>query len=141
MPNGMKVTSFGVATNRTWKDANGAKQEAVEYHNIISFGKQAEVIAQYCKKGDSIFVEGRLQTRKWEDKDGKTNYKTEIVVENFQFGTKANPQNAPQSATSPVESTSAQERINATSGVKLTTKDATAIEYPESDIDLSLIPF
>lgn len=89
LPSGHKVASFSIATNRTWKDNNGAKQEAVEYHNIIAFGKQAEVIAQYCKKGDQLLVEGRLQTRSWEDKETtKKVYRTEIVVESFQFGTK-----------------------------------------------------
>ena len=89
LPSGQKVASFSIATNRTWKDANGAKQEAVEYHNVISYGKQAEVIAQYCKKGDQLLVEGRIQTRSWEDKDTtKKVYRTEIIVESFQFGSK-----------------------------------------------------
>ena len=56
LPSGMKVTSFSLATNRTWKDTNGAKKEAVEYHNLVAFGKQAELIAQYCKKGGSLYV-------------------------------------------------------------------------------------
>ena len=89
LPSGQKVASFSIATNRTWKDNNGAKQEAVEYHNIIAFGKQAEVIAQYCTKGNQLFIEGRIQTRSWEDKEGgKKVYRTEIIVENFQFGNK-----------------------------------------------------
>ena len=86
-PNGQKVASFSLATNRTWKDNNGAKQESVEYHNIVSFGKQAEVIAQYCVKGNQILVEGRLQTRSWDDKTtNEKKYRTEIVLESFQFG-------------------------------------------------------
>lgn len=87
LPSGMKVTSFSLATNRTWKDNNGVKQEAVEYHNVIAFGKQAEVIAQYCTKGKQLLIEGRIQTRSWE-KDEVKHYRTEIVVENFQFGNK-----------------------------------------------------
>lgn len=87
LPSGQSVISFSVATNRSWKDKDGNKQEAVEYHNIVCFGKQAEVIKQYCGKGDQILIEGRLQTRKWE-KDGQTHYSTEIVLENFQFGNK-----------------------------------------------------
>ena len=87
LPSGQKVASFSIATNRTWKDNNGAKQEAVEYHNVIAFGKQAEVIAQYCTKGSQLLVEGRIQTRSWE-KDEIKHYRTEIVVENFQFGSK-----------------------------------------------------
>ena len=80
LQNGTKVASFSIATNRTYKDAHGNKQESVEYHNIVSFGKQAEVIAQYCNKGDSIYVEGRITTRSW-DKDGVKMYRTEMVEE------------------------------------------------------------
>jgi single-strand DNA-binding protein len=87
LPSGGQVASFGIATNRVYKDKNGQKQEATEFHNIVAFGRQAEVIGQYCKKGKAIFVEGRIQTRSWEGKeDGKKQYRTEIVIENFQFG-------------------------------------------------------
>lgn len=88
LPSGMKVASFGLATNRTWKDNNGQKQEQAEFHNVVSFGKQAEVIQQYCKKGDQLYIEGRIQTRTWEDKSGEKKYKTEIILESFQFGNK-----------------------------------------------------
>jgi single-strand DNA-binding protein len=87
LPSGIKVTNFSIATNRTWKDKDGSKKESTEYHNIVTFGRQAEIIAQYMKKGSSIMVEGRLQTRSWEA-DGKKNYRTEIMAENFQFGSK-----------------------------------------------------
>lgn len=87
LPNGTKVTSFALATNRTWKDPSGARKEAVEFHNVVAFAKPAELIAQYMKKGGSLYVEGRLQTRSWDDKTtGEKKYRTEIVVENFQFG-------------------------------------------------------
>ena len=86
LPSGIKVMSAALATNRTWKDPSGVKKEATEYHNVVAFGKPAELIAQYMKKGGSLYVEGRLQTRSWDDKEGKKNYRTEIVVENFQFG-------------------------------------------------------
>ncbi len=87
LPSGSQVASFGLATNRTFKDKNGQKQETTEFHNIVAFGRTAEVIAQYCKKGRPIFVEGRIQTRSWEGKeDGKKQYRTEIIVDNFQFG-------------------------------------------------------
>lgn len=89
LPSGQKVCSFSVATNRTWKDANGAKQEAVDYHNIACFGKQADIVATWMKKGSQIYVEGRLTTRSWDDKDsGKKMYRTEIIAENVQFGSK-----------------------------------------------------
>jgi len=84
-PSGMQVVNLGVATNRVWRDKEGNKQEAVEYHNIVAFGRQAENIAQFLRKGNSLLVEGRLQTRSWEA-DGVKKYKTEIVAENVQFG-------------------------------------------------------
>lgn len=87
LPSEIKVTSFSLATNRTWKDQSGKKNEATEYHNIVAFGKIAELIAQYSKKGSTLYVEGRLQTRNWDDKStGEKKFRTEIVVETFQFG-------------------------------------------------------
>lgn len=87
LQSGMKVCTFGVATNRTWKDKDGAKQESVDFHNIVVFGKQAESTSQYMKKGSQIMIEGRIQTRSWET-DGQKKYTTEIIAENVQFGTK-----------------------------------------------------
>src|SRR3989339_342626 len=87
LPSGGQVANFGLATNRTYKDKSGQKQETTEFHNIVAFGRSAELIAQYMKKGRPLFVEGRIQTRSWDDKEsGKKNYRTEIVVDNFQFG-------------------------------------------------------
>lgn len=86
LPSGTKVASFSVATNRTWKDKSGAKKEDVTFHNVVAFGRQAEVISEYFKKGKSIFVEGRIANRSWDDKDGNKKYRSEIILENFQFG-------------------------------------------------------
>ncbi|MEK9176959.1 MAG: single-stranded DNA-binding protein, partial [Patescibacteria group bacterium] len=69
LPSGANVGSFGVATNRVWRDQNGEKKEATEFHNIVVFGRQADTCAQYLKKGQQVLVEGRIQTRSWE-KDG-----------------------------------------------------------------------
>lgn len=124
LPSGIKVASFSLATNRVWKDKDGKKQEAVEYHNCVVFGKQAETISQYMKKGSSLLVEGRLQTRSWEDKDsGKKLYKTEVVVESSQFG----PRSGGASG----------------GGEKKVDKDEKAdeIEFPEEDINVEDIPF
>jgi single-strand DNA-binding protein len=88
LPSGSKVTQFSVATNRVWKDQNGAKQEQAEYHNIVVFGRQAETSAEYLKKGQEVMIEGRLQTRSWDGADGKKNYRTEIIAESVQFGSK-----------------------------------------------------
>src|SRR3989344_6863801 len=89
LPSGIAVTSFSVATNRVYKDKNGAKQESTDFHNIVSFGRQAEVVAQYLKKGSGVYVEGRIQTRSWDDKDGTKKYRTEIVADTVQFGPKS----------------------------------------------------
>jgi single-strand DNA-binding protein len=89
LPSGSKVSSFGVATNRVWKDANGAKQESVEYHNVVVFGRQAETSAQYLKKGQQVMIEGRIQTRSWDDKNtNEKKYRTEIIADSVQFGAK-----------------------------------------------------
>jgi single-strand DNA-binding protein len=85
LPSGMSVTSFSIATNRVYNDRDGKRQEQVEYHNIVVFGKQADTAAKYLKKGSGAYVEGRLQTRSW-DKDGQKMYRTEIVADRVQFG-------------------------------------------------------
>lgn len=88
LPSGSNVTSMSIATNRTWNDKDGKKQEEVEYHNIVVFGKTAENCAKYLTKGTAAYVEGRLQTRSWE-KDGVKQYRTEIVADTVQFGPRA----------------------------------------------------
>ncbi|MBU6388649.1 single-stranded DNA-binding protein [Patescibacteria group bacterium] len=127
LPSGSQVANFGLATNRTYKDKNGAKQEATEFHNIVAFGRTAEVIAQYCKKGRPIFVEGRITTRSWEGKeDGKKQYRTEIIVENFQFGAdggKGGSSAGPAHEEQP------------------SPKDDEAIKYPDEEINPEDIPF
>ena len=87
-PNGVAVCTFGLATNRSFNNAAGQRQDQVEFHNIVAWGRQAEVIAQYMKKGSSMFIEGRLQTRSWDDQQGQKRSRTEIVTEEFQFGPK-----------------------------------------------------
>lgn len=84
-PNGQAVANFGVATNRRWTTPEGDKRDEVEFHNLVVWGRQAEVINQYMKKGNPIFIEGRLKTQNWEGQDGVRRSRTEIVVESFQF--------------------------------------------------------
>jgi len=79
MPNGEAVANFSLATSETWKDKSGEKQEKTEWHNCVAYRKLAEIIGEYVKKGAMLYVEGKLQTRKWE-KDGVTRYSTEIIV-------------------------------------------------------------
>jgi len=80
---GQSVCTFGVATNRAWTNNTGEKQEQVEFHNIVAWGKLAEICGQYLNKGRKVYVDGRLQTRDWEGQDGVKRYRTEIVIENM----------------------------------------------------------
>lgn len=85
MPDGGAVTNVSIATTDTWKDKNGEKQEKTEWHRVAFFGKLAEIAGEYLKKGSQVYVEGRLQTRKWQDKDGQDKYTTEIVADRMQM--------------------------------------------------------
>ena len=83
---GVAVANLSLATNRRWKDKDGERQEQTEWHHVVCFGRQAEVAGQYLARGRQVYVEGRLQTRSWEDPDtGEKRYRTEIVCENFQM--------------------------------------------------------
>ncbi|MBM3204726.1 single-stranded DNA-binding protein [Candidatus Uhrbacteria bacterium] len=82
-PTGQTVCSFGVATNSQWTDAQGQKQQRAEFHNMVAWGKLAEICGQYLVKGKKVFVEGRLQTREWEAQDGAKRNRTEIVLDNM----------------------------------------------------------
>jgi single-strand DNA-binding protein len=82
-PNGTTVATFSIATNFTWKDQSGQKQEKSEFHNIVAWGKLAEICGQYLNKGKKVYIEGRIQTRDWEGDDGVKRYKTEITAENM----------------------------------------------------------
>lgn len=137
LPSGMKVCSFSIATNRVWKDKNGAKQEAADYHNVVVFGRQAETVAQYMKKGSSILVEGRMQTRSWDDKNsGEKKYRTEVIADRTQFGPKGGQGIEGSSG-------SGGGRSSASTPAKSSTDDdgGDAIEYPEEDINPEDIPF
>ena len=85
MPDGGAITNISVATTDKWKDKNGEMQEKTEWHRVAFFGKLAEIAGEYLKKGSQVYVEGRLQTRKWQDKDGQDKYTTEIVANQMQM--------------------------------------------------------
>ncbi len=85
---GQTVTTFGIATNRFYTDAQKQKQQKVEFHNIVAWGRLGEICAQYLKKGQLVFVEGRIETRSWDAQDGTKKFKTEIVAETMQMGPK-----------------------------------------------------
>ena len=85
MPNGEAVCNFSIATSDSWKDKNGEKQERTEWHNIVMYRKLAEIAGEYLKKGRPVFIEGRLQTRKWQTKEGQDRYTTEIIAESMKM--------------------------------------------------------
>lgn len=85
MPSGDALANFSVATTDTWKDKNGEKQEKTEWHRVAMFGRQAEIAGEYLKKGSSVYLEGRLQTRKWQNKEGVDQYTTEVVADRMQM--------------------------------------------------------
>lgn len=131
MPSGNMVVNLGVATNRFWTNQGGEKQKQVEFHNVVLFGKTAEIAKQYLSKGKSAFIEGRLQTRSWEGQDGVKKYRTEIIAERLQLGPR-NFQPSQQGDTSAGN----DENKSPTSQ-----NDLEVIEYPEEDINPEDIPF
>ena len=104
-PGGQNVCSFGLATNLVWNDQSGPRQTRAEFHNIVAWRKLAEICAQYLKKGNKIYIEGRMQTRDWQDKEGNKRQRTEIVADNMiMLDTRGGAKAAP-SAPSPDAST------------------------------------
>jgi single-strand DNA-binding protein len=137
LPNGTAVTNFSLATNRTYKDANGARQEQVEYHNIVVFGRQAETSAQYLKKGQGVMIEGRITTRSWDDKTtGEKKYRTEIVADAVQFGPKSGGVGGNEGFTGNPGPTTPK-AATTTSGAP----DLDTIDYGDTNVNLDDIPF
>ncbi len=128
LPSGMQVCSFSLATNRVYNDRDGKRQEAVDYHNIVVFGKQAENCAKYLTKGSATYVEGRMQTRSW-DKDGQKQYRTEVIADRVQFGPKGGSR---RGATTEGASTSKGSDNRSESALP---------DYPEEEINPEDIPF
>lgn len=126
LPSGMNVASFSIATNRVFKDRDGKKQEQTDFHNVVVFGRQADSVSQYLKKGSSAFVEGRIQTRSWEA-EGQKKYRTEIVAERVQFGPRAGGGGGARRD----EGSASQEPASTGSG----------IDYPQDEINPDDIPF
>jgi len=134
-PSGQAVCSFGVATNRFYTDSTGQKQKQAEFHNVVAWGRNAELVKQYLHKGSSLLVEGRLQTRSWQDQQGTKHWRTEVVAERIQLGPRpaeawSEEANHPQPSPAPAESRPTQEATP-------------IIELPEDgeEIDVKDIPF
>lgn len=129
LPSGQSVASFGLATDRFWTDKSGQKQQQADFHNIVLFGKLADIAVQYLNKGGLVLIEGRLQTRTWQDSSGNKKSRTEIVAERLQMGPKSTgktgpgqePKQEPEKETPP--------------------EDIPVIEEGSEEIDISKIPF
>jgi len=131
LPSGTKVATFSVATNRIYTDKEGQRQEDTQFHNIVVFGRQAETSAQYLKKGQQVTVEGRLQTRSWDDQQsGQKKYRTEIVADRVQFGQKAGGGGSADSGGTQEQNKDAQKQ-----------NTGEQIEYPQEEINPDEIPF
>jgi single-strand DNA-binding protein len=112
---GQNVASFGVATTRRWKDRqNGEQKEQTEFHNVVAWGRLAEIAQQYLHKGSKVYIEGRLQTRSWEDQSGNKRSRTEIITENLIMLDRAgtSPKAAPAEAAAPTAKPADEEEIN-----------------------------
>lgn len=131
LPSGAKVCNFSIATNRVWKDKDGVQQKSADFHNIVVFGRQAETSAQYLKKGQQVLIEGRIQTRSWEDQNGDKKYRTEVVADRVQFGAKGTGSSGDNSYQSSNEDQSEGKK----------SEDDEQINYPEEEVNPEDIPF
>lgn len=127
LPSGQSVVNFSIATNRIFYDKNREKQERVEFHNIVAFGRNAEIVQQYLRKGSLVLIEGRLQTRSWQDSAGNKRYRTEIITERFQMGPRAGKSVPPAQKEAAAETAPAKEEI--------------PIIEEEEEVDVKDIPF
>jgi single-strand DNA-binding protein len=130
LPSGSNVATFSIATNRIFKDRTGQNQTEVQYHNVVVFGRQAETVYQYLKKGSTALVEGRIQNRSWDAPDGQKRYRSEIVAERVQFGPRRDGGGGPRTSQEP----SAPSRESQRGEIE-------TIDYPEEDINPDDIPF
>ncbi|MDE1975452.1 MAG: single-stranded DNA-binding protein [Patescibacteria group bacterium] len=136
LPSGTKVASFSLATNRIYKDKDGNRKEIADFHNIVAFGRLGELSAQYLKKGSQALVEGRIQTRSWDAQDGSKKYRTEIIADSVQFGSKPGASSSKSAA--PQEGEAASSDAGSSSSKEDTGE---AIEYPKDEINPDDIPF
>jgi len=143
-PSGQMVCNFGLATNRVWNNRETReREERTEFHNIILWRRLAEIASQYLKKGSLVLIEGRIQTRNWQDASGSKRYKTEIIAENIQLGPKSGfGPSAPKAAPAPASPIPDQEPPEQKSNGKIPDEEIPVIEEgSEEEIDVKDIPF
>ncbi len=131
LASGQQLATFAIATNRMWTDKQGQRQQQAEYHNIVAFGRIAEIVQQYLVKGKLVFIEGRIQTRSWDAQDGTKKYRTEIVAETLQLGPRlGGEREAPPQKREPAAPQKQVEELE-------------TVRYPDEseDVDPNEIPF
>ena len=158
LPSGQSVVSFSIATNRVWNDPSGNKQESTEFHNIVAFGKLADICSRYLSKGRLVLIEGRIQTRSWQDQNsGSKRYKTEIIADNMQMGPRFEATNKDiKNTVRPVSPASRlggpnsprggfephqQDEIPVIEAEQSTEEDMTSINDNDNQVDIKNIPF
>ena len=134
---GQQVANLRVATNRMWKDAQGQRQKSSEFHSVVLWGRLAEIASQYLQKGSLVLIEGRLQTRSWEDSSGQKKYRTEIVAESMQLG----PRLGNGQTTQEPSSTDSASVATSAEGAALESKEEIPVIEENEDIDVKDIPF
>lgn len=150
LPSGQQVCSFGIATNRFYTDQAGVKKQEAEFHNIVAFGKLADIASRYLTKGGLVLIEGRIKTSSWQGTDGIKKFRTEIIAETLQLGPRSTGQSAPAATSgyqkpyqSPASSAPRTEEIpiieeNATPGNFVSQEDP---KGDDGEIDVKDIPF
>lgn len=145
LPSGQPVANFGVATNRFFYNKNREKQKQTEFHNVVAFGRAAEIAQQYLKKGSMVLIEGRLQTRSWQDSSGNNRSRTEIITERLQLGPKGiiAPEEAPEEK---IEETKEEipiieEGEPMSEGPKPSSAEKPSEEKDQEEINIKDIPF
>ena len=141
LPSGQPVASFGLATNRVWSK-NGKRESQAEFHNIVAFGRLAEIASQYLGRGKMVLIEGRIQTRTWQSKDGAKKNRTDIIAERLQLGPRGGaggkpadlPAEGSPQAGSPTDNQAGREETAEPEAID-------TIEYPSEDINPDEIPF
>lgn len=145
LPSGQPIATFGIATNRIYTDQNGAKQQATEFHNVVTFGKLADICSRYLTKGSLTLIEGRIQTRNWIDQSGVKKYRTEIVAQNMQMGPKRQPTgntettSQPQTPTEEIPIIDSEEPYSA--GLSSESEGSPSDSEDKEEIEAKNVPF
>jgi len=132
-PSGQNVANFSIATNLVWTDQSGTKQEKAEFHNIVAWRKLADICGQYLKKGSKVYLEGRLQTRSWDDQNGVKKYRTEIIADNMIMLNKVDSSSQSASQPAPADNFAQPEPVN--------NQPAPQATDNEEEINVDDIPF